>query len=74
MKNYLELLRPYWKAALAFGALFGTNVATQLTTSGVPWPTNGGEWVRFLGTTAAGTYLVYQGPRNQPAGKHAAAE
>ena len=57
----------YTKSILAFIALFVTNVATQLTTTGVPWPVTGGEWARFVVTTGLGTWLVYQIP-NRPTG------
>lgn len=56
----------YTKAILAFFALLLTNVATQLTTVGVPWPVTGSEWARFLVSTTLGTWLVYQVP-NRPA-------
>lgn len=62
-----------WKAILAFGALLATNVATQLTTASAPWPTDGGEWLRFALTTAGGTWLVWQGPRNKPKRRRRAA-
>lgn len=61
------MLTGYWKSILAFFALVLTNVAMQLTTTGVPWPTSGGEWTRFGLTTLLGTWLVYQGPRNKTA-------
>ena len=55
-------MSPYVKSILAFLALVLTNVATQLTTTGTAWPTDGGEWVRFAVTTVLGTWLVYQVP------------
>jgi hypothetical protein len=55
-----QQLAEYWKSILAFLSLVATNVATQLMTSGVPWPTNGGEWARFGATTVLGTWLVFQ--------------
>ncbi|GAS94444.1 Gp49 [Mycolicibacterium canariasense] len=62
----LAVLKECWKALLAFLALFLTNVAMQLQQGGVPWPTDGGQWVRFLATVALGTYVVWQGPANKP--------
>lgn len=50
----------YWKSIAAFLSLVATNVATQLMTEGVPWPTDGGEWGRFIITTLLGTWLVFQ--------------
>lgn len=61
----VDVLKTSWKSLLAFGVLFLTNVATQLTTVGVPWPVDGGQWTRFLLTTALGTYIVWQGPSNK---------
>lgn len=61
-----SILATSWKSLLAFGVLFISNVATQLTTVGVPWPVDGGQWARFLLTTALGTYVVWQGPSNKP--------
>lgn len=56
----------YLKAILAFLSLFATNVATQLTMSGVPWPVDIGQWARFVFTTLLGTWLVYQVPNRKP--------
>ncbi|MCV7255703.1 hypothetical protein H7J86_26410 [Mycobacterium hackensackense] len=61
----MSALTESWKSILAFLALFTTNVAVQLTTVGVPWPVDGGQWARFLLTTALGTWLVWQGPANK---------
>lgn len=61
----IAYLKYCWKSVLAFLALLATNVATQLMTAGVPWPTNGGEWARFGATTVLGTWLVF-GKTNGP--------
>jgi uncharacterized membrane protein YeaQ/YmgE (transglycosylase-associated protein family) len=60
----------YWKAILAFVGAFGTNVVVQLTQHAVPWPTNGGEWARFLVSVLGTTVLVAGGPSNKAVGKH----
>lgn len=58
----------YLKSILAFLTLVATNVATQLMTTGVPWPTSTGEWVRFAVTTVLGTWLIWQVPNKTSTG------
>ncbi len=55
----------YVKAITAFLALLLTNIAADLTAGGQPWPTTGGEWVRWFVTITLGTWLVYQLPNSQ---------
>lgn len=52
----------YTKAILAFISLLATNVATELTQDGVVFPSDGGEWARWLVSILGGTWLVYQLP------------
>ncbi|QEA10796.1 holin [Mycobacterium phage Weirdo19] len=54
----------YLKAILAFVSLLVTNIAADLTAGGQPWPTDGGEWARWLLTITLGTWLVYQLPNS----------
>jgi hypothetical protein len=63
-----EIVTGYLKAILAFVALLVTNIATDLTTGNEPWPSDGGEWARWLLTIVLGTWLVYQVP-NTPSAK-----
>lgn len=55
----------YWKAICAFAVLVATNAATDLTTSGTPWPATGGDWVRWAVSIVGGTLVVY-GKGNAP--------
>lgn len=54
------------KAIGAFVFLLITNVATNLTTGGEAWPTDGGQWARWGLTTVLGTWLVYALPYRGP--------
>lgn len=49
----------YWKSILAFLSLLATNASADLTLDSDPWPQTGAEWMRWLVTTAGGTWLVW---------------
>ncbi|WPH57663.1 hypothetical protein [Mycobacterium phage WXIN] len=65
MKNWQH----HWKAILAFLTLVATNAATDLMQSGNPWPSNGGEWVRFAVSTVGGTLIVWSKRNKEPVDK-----
>jgi hypothetical protein len=50
------------KSVLAFLGLLATNIATELMQHDTAWPTNGGEWARWVLTIVLGTLGVYSLP------------
>jgi hypothetical protein len=47
------------KAAIAFLALFATNLLASLTATGTVWPHTVNGWVTFVGTVLVGTFGVW---------------
>lgn len=47
------------KAAIAFLALFVTNLLAALTTTGTVWPSTLNGWLTFVGTVVVGTFGVW---------------